>query len=394
MQDFPLVTKEQLRLAGSRAQVRDGLVCTEVFTSGTTSSPFITIRGDREQEFVRRFYSQLYTSSFSKPLPRVVAFNNPFHGATIDVPSPVHKHRLGVYDSGSFEYARRIIESKTQDQGVEAHCSIVLGLERIIKAFALDTLDARPGGISTKLRSVVTFGNYLSRHCRSMIEKAMGAPVFDRYGLSEVFGGAAQITTCGWYHFDPSVIPEVVAPNSLEPVREGIGQLLLTSLFPFQEAQPFVRYVTGDIVEVTHSRSSIPGEIAIRPLGRERYAVPRPDGAGWIITAAEVFEAVDPCPGIVRTPLFRDSAQIRDPHRIGHPKYSLSYTDHEKRRDLTLQVEVVRKNTLMTGNMAHDLRNRVLAESAALSNWLEKGRGNFNVVFEANVHPDVISYRE
>jgi hypothetical protein len=126
---------------------------------------------------------------------------------------------------------------------------------------------------------------------------------------------------CGWYHFEPFVIPEVIGAQTGEVLSSGAGLLALTALYPFQQAQPLVRYLTGDLVETTSELSCRPGTIAIKPLGRARYGAPEPGSDRWLVTPASVLEAVDEIPEIPRTPRFAGVSQIRDPYAIGHPKY-------------------------------------------------------------------------
>src|SRR5689334_11034799 len=45
---LPLVDKEHIRTAAERAQNRAGVICNDVFTTGTTGNPLITVRSDRE----------------------------------------------------------------------------------------------------------------------------------------------------------------------------------------------------------------------------------------------------------------------------------------------------------------------------------------------------------
>src|SRR5262249_30793939 len=146
-----------------------------------------------------------------------------------------------------------------------------------------------PNGLETHLKYLVSFGEYVTAKWRSAYAEIWGCPLIDRYSLSEVFGGATQSPVCGWYHFDPFVIPEVVSNRTKKPIAEGIGYLLLTALYPFQEAQPLVRYFTGDLVEVTHTKSSHPDCLAVRPLGRAVYGVPAADSDEWLLTPAKVM---------------------------------------------------------------------------------------------------------
>src|SRR5262249_52436588 len=135
---------------------------------------------------------------------------------------------------------------------------------------------------SSNLEIIISCASYLTPQWRASHERTWKCAVIDRFGLSEIFGGATQNLACGWWHFDPVVIPEVIGHRSGTVIKEGRGLLILTGLFPFQEAQPMVRYSTGDLVDVTHTRSSRPGQLAIRPLGRAHCGVPFPEGDDWL----------------------------------------------------------------------------------------------------------------
>jgi phenylacetate-coenzyme A ligase PaaK-like adenylate-forming protein len=211
--------------------------------------------------------------------------------------------------------------------------------------------------------------------------------------MSEVFGGASEDEASGWYYFDPTLVAEVVDPTSHEHVLEGRGILVLTSLFPLQEAQPLVRYYTGDIVAVTHTSSSRPGEIAIRPLGRERYAVPAKHG-GWVLTPNEVYEAIDERTEIHRSPLFRDSAQVSDPHRVGHPRYSVSHTDRGGVREILIRIELRPEFLDAAPSIEAQLVEAVIKESQSLQRAEKSGESNLSVQACEKFPSDVISYRE
>jgi phenylacetate-CoA ligase len=91
-----------------------------------------------------------------------------------------------------------------------------------------------------------------SESFRTKLEQAWG-PGYDAcdiYGLSEVIGpGVAaecQEAKGGMHIFEDHFLPEIVDPESGEPVPAGEpGELVLTTLT--KEAQPVIRYRTGDI---------------------------------------------------------------------------------------------------------------------------------------------------
>ena len=371
--NLPTVGKEHIRAAGEAAQNRTGVICNDVFTTGTTGNPLITVRSDREQEFIRDFFMRQLRERPAARCLRGLEFKNPYHGHLIGVPAPIHYHRVSIYDAGSFEYGRATLLRCHKDANVEDRCSVLAGLERCLRAFTLDTIQQFPNGFPpTALRLVVSYSQYLTAAWRRRLQDTWGAPVVDRFGVSEVFGGASQCLNCGWYHFEPFVIPEVVGARSAQVLSTGVGLLALTALYPFQEAQPLVRYLTGDLVEVTHELSCRPGTTAIKPLGRARYGVAEPDSDRWLITPASVLEAVDEIPEIARTPRFAGVSQIRDPHAIGHPKYRTRWSNGPS--GLEVKIELVLSRDLSDYRRLAILSNiysDILASNAPLKGALQ-----------------------
>lgn len=94
-----------------------------------------------------------------------------------------------------------------------------------------------------------------SEGMRQKIEEIWGEGfrAVDIYGLSEVIGpGVAQESpdaTGALYIFDDHFFPEIVDPDTGEPVPEGdFGELVITTLT--KEAQPVLRYRTRDITRI------------------------------------------------------------------------------------------------------------------------------------------------
>jgi hypothetical protein len=378
---LPVVDKEHIRAAGERAQNRAGVICNDVFTTGTTGNPLITVRSDREQKFIAQFFTRLLHERPATRLLRGLEFKNPYHGHLVRVPGSIHYHRVSVYDAGSFEYGRATLLRHHQDANVEERCSVLVGLERCLRAFTLDTLRIFPDGFPpTALRLVVSYSQYLTAAWRRTLEDTWGAPVVDRFGVSEIFGGASQCLSCGWYHFEPFVVPEVVGAHSGEVISTGQGLLALTALYPFQQAQPLVRYLTGDLVEVTQEMSCRPGTTAIKPLGRARYGVPEPGSDRWLITPASVFEAVDAIREVARTPRFTGVSQIHDPYAVGNPKYRSRWSKGEAA--LEVKVEVALRSDLTPGSRSEILatiHGELVRSNALLKEALRKGSVSLSV---------------
>lgn len=385
---LPLVDKQAIRHAGRAAQNRAQLRCDEIFTSGTTGTPLVTVIGDREQRYIERFYRQTLVERDDQPLRRGLLINNLYHGHHTSIPVPIHFHKIGLYDAGSFEHGRRVIAGRHEDAGVADTCTVLYGLERHLRAFTADAIDRREVP-PDRLEIIISCATYLTAQWRGIHERTWGCAVVDRFGLSEIFGGATQNLACGWWHFDPVVIPEVIGHRSGAVLREGRGLLILTALFPFQEAQPMVRYSTGDLVEVTHTRSARAGQLAIRPLGRAHCGVPFPEGDGWLLTPAQIYEVIDSLPGIDRVPLYRDALQVRDPRAIGHPKYRIDHDVALGKVGIHLRI-VLSSGGDVAAARAHAMEG-FLAEGSPLAGAVACGEASLTITFEPDLAPQFIS---
>lgn len=100
-----------------------------------------------------------------------------------------------------------------------------------------------------------------SEGMRSRIEEAWGGgfTARDIYGLSEVMGpGVAMESTTApgaLCFFDDHFYPEIVDPETSDPVAEGeVGELVITTLT--KEAQPVLRYRTRDLTRFVDEPSA------------------------------------------------------------------------------------------------------------------------------------------
>lgn len=392
LSELPLVTRDAVGRAGRAAQARDDLVCDEVFTMGTTAPPLVTVRGDREQRFITAYFQGLNSSGLPSRHRRALKFSDPYHGYHVKVPARLHCHRVSIYDAGSFEHARAVLLGVHSDRMVEDVCTELIGGARCLRAFTVDTLAKYPGGFHSSLRCVVSIGEYLTDRWRGILERTWMAPVVDQFSLSEIFGGATQSPVCGWWHFDEYVIPEVISSRMFRPIREGTGFLVLTALYPFQEAQPLVRYLTGDLVEVTHTKSSRPGSLAIKPLGRGRYGIPAPNSDEWLLTPASVLEVTDEIKWVKRAPLFIDAKQVKDPYSIGIPVYELTYSEEQTTIRIVLRIALDARS--VTSGLAK-IQEGVIADlcraNLALERSIRNGSAQLDIIFDSSISGDDIS---
>lgn len=119
---------------------------------------------------------------------------------------------------------------------------------RIVKS-GIET--ERLSGLDVK--AILITSEYMPQAMRKEIEKAFGAEVFHHYGMTEP--GFAIGVECGrhaGYHYNEAdLLFEIVDPVTGENLPDGHeGELVLTTLN--RQAQPLIRYRTGDIASITH----------------------------------------------------------------------------------------------------------------------------------------------
>jgi phenylacetate-CoA ligase len=100
-----------------------------------------------------------------------------------------------------------------------------------------------------------------SDEVRRRIEEFYGIRAYNSYGLSEMNGPGVAFECphqTGLHVWEDAYLVEVVDPDTLEPVPDGVmGELVMTSLL--REAMPLIRYRTKDLTRI------LPGEC---PCGR------------------------------------------------------------------------------------------------------------------------------
>lgn len=102
---------------------------------------------------------------------------------------------------------------------------------------------------TTKLRLAVCGAEPWSEQMRADIEARLPIKAMDIYGLTEVVGPGVSVECehrCGLHIFEDNFLPEVVNPQTGEPLPYGErGELVLTTLT--KEGQPVIRFRTKDI---------------------------------------------------------------------------------------------------------------------------------------------------
>ena len=105
-----------------------------------------------------------------------------------------------------------------------------------------------------KLKRVLLGAERCTRSMRETIEKNLGVPTADNYGLTECFGpgvaGECEMR-CGMHISEDIFYPEIIDPDTGRVLPDGEqGELVFTSLL--REGMPLLRYRTRDITSLDH----------------------------------------------------------------------------------------------------------------------------------------------
>ncbi len=312
---------------------QDGIRCQQVtpsavqYTTGTTGEFWRLYRSAEELQFIAQFYTErartLLESGQTRPL--LLALTSVYHGAPTPVPGWPYVVSAGMYDRTQAHQARQLLEARYDLPGVEPQVSAIIGGDLVVKAFTAFLLSQNVDLRTTGVRHLIMTGGYVSESRKQLLADLWNATVQDRYSMTEVFGGASQCGLGGPWIFDPEVVPEVVHPRTLAPVNRGIGTLVLTSLYPFVQMMPVVRYYTGDLVEVADTVANGAPDLVVRFLGRERRSVldASGDDVEPLLLSAPFYDLLESYPEIAATERFADIGAAEGLEFAGKLRFSL-----------------------------------------------------------------------
>lgn len=123
-------------------------------------------------------------------------------------------------------------------------------------AYLAESIKERGIKDQIKLKAGIFGAEAWSEKMRHNIEDGLGIKAYDIYGLTEIEGPGVAFECQeqdGMHICEDYFIPEILDPDTLEPVPDGqIGELVFTSFA--REAFPLIRYRTKDITYITHEK--------------------------------------------------------------------------------------------------------------------------------------------
>ncbi|WP_442602792.1 hypothetical protein [Paenibacillus sp. KN14-4R] len=229
-EELPLVDKEVLKTCYPlfRSKNHDETQpYIESFTSGTTGIPFKCIRTKREQIQLSLMISRKHAK----------------WGLPVKHRSIVLSNRVSIYPDQYNCYIEQI--NRINPHRIQGRFSDLLELsKRVNHNFTCPALVC-----------IQNWGESIQPNHIEQIERAFQAPLYNYYGIEEIYGIAYSDKDRMLVIDQESVYVEIVNPDTHKVVREGeLGEIVVTSFF--MKSVPYIRYRTGDLGAVTYDRKN------------------------------------------------------------------------------------------------------------------------------------------
>ena len=294
LHELPLLTKSASRSAGAGALSSSNSTSYLQYTSGSTGSALLLHRSTTEVQSIGEFFRRARPINQDASQPIIMSLANVTHGTATPMPSSAFVINAACIDASTCRSARALLSERFDFPGFDEHVSVVSGpLEQVM--YFTEYLRLAGDIPSPRIKLICVYSNHLSKPYFEFLRTHWGVPIADYYSLTEIFGGARSLNRSP-FTFDVHVIPEIIRPDGL-PTRDGeIGRLVLTSLYPFVQRQPFVRYETRDLASVV---SDGDGHPKYRIHGRADNCLLHPDQPEVpILTADDLWDVLDSYPQI------------------------------------------------------------------------------------------------
>lgn len=281
LEKIPILTKDVIRKNKVDLISRARNIVSVRLTSGTTGSR-LPIYVSREERLARELWARLMSKTMKKDERKRVVLNIVFRRGMVSTAFPMPFLMITIPyildDPNRLIFLLDELFRKHPLGGEEEKVSVlVLPLPWIIKniTYDLKSRNIDPGKLGIEL--VLCSGGHITQALRKFVEKKWKAKLIGGYSMAEVCGNAVECyLNPSIYHFDISMIPEVLDIHSKERLSHNQeGALVLTTLYPFQQAMPLIRYWTNDTAELSNEpcECGFWGYSIKKFIGRAEYCI-------------------------------------------------------------------------------------------------------------------------
>lgn len=382
---LPVVRKPDIRRAGrdARCYPEKAQVSHIQHTSGTTGEPLFVYRGVRESRFISEFFSRLAQERrehmVELPLTLVLSGMD-WHGTPTSIPGNAFPIHCAMLSESCFPVAVDLLERDFEIPGTSGRVRALTASNELL-TFTSWCLERGVDCRRFEVEAIQLTGFYLTTRWRRLLADTWGAAVIDRYTMAEHFGGATRVSPDDGFRFDPHIAYELADFVTHQPVADRPGMMLLTSLSPFVQLQPLIRYWTADVFEA--HPASREGAPAFEFLGRESQALFHPGDPGQLLlSGVDTIEALDAFPDVARTNNFRERSDLAFQGADGYPVFGGTVDRDGGKYRFALQVALTTSPHVFPGRaraLADSMREAVLARATKLAGLVEAGEAELTV---------------
>lgn len=317
------------------------------FSSGTTGALTLRFRTLGEVQYQLEFVNRISETLQARQSPptgsgsdggrsvRLALTLDVGHGVSLPLPSSHRRIEANV--KRSVGNAVTLLQREYKARGMDRHITEVICSPEESRTLTVGIAQRRIPRDSLHVRIFRLTGQYLTRSTRELLTNVWGeVSIMNRHSLSELTGGASECARCGLFHVDFYVVPEVLDIGTLKPIESGFGLLVMTELFPFVQAQPLVRYNTGDIVEVLPSPCAGLAYAYVGRVGRTPV-ISLPEGSAVLMSPAKLQGFLEGIPEVARASVAPHNPELADVP-LGQPRAEFRYADEH--RPVRLDVRV------------------------------------------------------
>lgn len=255
-------------------------------TTGTTGQVTWRHRTQREAAVIAHLFGRGETTQGQSPFGIAIRYHR--HGMEMPMPGRSTMVAVSLSEDVDLHQIVELLEVGAVLHGVRRHPEILAGGGMDVALIAHALVSCGMTEPAARIKQVFV-GGHLPAAIRASISTALpNAAISSHYSLAEVFGGASATADGSEYLTEAHVIAEVLDEDGAPTPEGSLGELAFTEVFPFVQAQPLVRYLTGDIVERLPNDEA--WRVRFRWWGRSAHSMR--DASGWVLGEGPLTDAL------------------------------------------------------------------------------------------------------